>query len=431
MNHFYNAGIALYRGAARLAALRSPKVRHMLSGQGETLDRLEDFRKNLAPDGFDLWIHAASLGEFEQGRPIIEALLKERPDAKILLSFFSPSGYEVRCGYDPRVAVVYLPFDSPGLVASFLDAARPKMAIFVKYEFWGNYLCELKRRHIPVYIISSIFRPGQVFFRPWGGMFRKMLRQFDHIFVQEEGSRKLLKEIGVDWVTVAGDTRFDRVTTIRANGRVIPEVEVFKAAVPDALTLVAGSSWGADEDIYADELAKSANIRAIIAPHEFDKNRLAAMRRRFGTDSTMLFSDFHRIYAASPSEAARVAKKLRYLIVDSFGLLSSLYRYADFAYVGGGFGAGIHNINEAAVYGIPVLFGPNNKKFVEARELAACGGGFCVKSSADVHDFLEKISTDRKFLADSGKAAGDYIASKVGATPVIMHRIFNIDTNKA
>ena len=429
MNPLYNAGVALYRCAARVAALKSTKVRHMLSGQEETLKRLAAFRRELAPEGFYLWIHAASLGEFEQGRPVIEALLEKHPDAKVLLTFFSPSGYEVRCGYDPRVAVVYLPFDTPSLVSAFLDAAAPRKAIFVKYEFWGNYLSQLRRRNIPVYLISSIFRPGQIFFRPWGGIFRDMLRSFTHIFVQEEDSRKLLEGIGITNVTVAGDTRFDRVSTIRRNGHRIPPVEIFCNSRPGSPMLVVGSSWEKDEDVYVDELRKRPDIRAIIAPHEFDKNRLAAMRRRLGSDETMLLSDFFRINSKSPEHAAKVAEKLRYMIVDSFGMLSSLYRYADAAYVGGGFGVGIHNINEAAVYGIPVAFGPNNGKFVEARELCACGGGICVRSAADMGAFLDKILTDKQFTADAGKAAGNYIASKVGATSIVMRSIFNIETN--
>ncbi len=427
MNLLYNAGIKLYKNAACLASLRSQKVSHMLSGQGETMKRLEAFRRNIAPDGFDLWIHAASLGEFEQGRPLIEALLDKQPEAKVLLSFFSPSGYEVRCNFDPRVAVVYLPFDTPSAAEAFIDAASPKKAIFVKYEFWGNYLSLLKSKGIPVYLVSSIFRPLQIFFRPWGGMFRDMLRCFEHIFVQEENSRQLLAGIGITNVTVAGDTRFDRVTAIRRQAHDIPPIAMFRDAVPDAPLLVVGSSWEKDEDIYVDALRQRKELRAIIAPHEFDKNRLAAMRRRFGTDETLTLSDFYRIMDKSPEEAKKTASRLRFLIVDSFGMLSSIYRYATAAYIGGGFGVGIHNINEAAVYGIPVAFGPNNSKFVEASELQNCGGGVCIRSKQEMEAFLDKVVSDKKFLAAGGKAAGDYIASKIGATPVIMRHIFNID----
>lgn len=424
MNILYNVGIGLYRGAARLAGTGSAKVRHMLSGQAETMSRLETFRQQLAPDGFDLWIHAASLGEFEQGRPVIDAFMEMNPDAKILLSFFSPSGYEVRCNYDPRVAVVYLPFDLPGNVERFLDLAAPKMAIFVKYEFWGNYLSSLHRRHIPTYIISAIFRPGQIFFRPWGGMFRHMLACFSHLYVQDERSRELLAGIGIDNVSVTGDTRFDRVTAVCRQRRDIPEIELFKASHPEIFTLVAGSSWEKDEDVYVPVLTRRDNVVAIIAPHEFDKERLAAMNRRLGSDSTMLFSDFSRLVKEKPDEAPQLAAKLRYLIIDCYGLLSSLYRYADTAYIGGGFGVGIHNINEAAVYGIPVIFGPNYSKFNEAVDLVGLGGAFSIDDSDSFARTLDHMISDSVFRNESGRKASDYIASKVGATPAVMKSIF-------
>ena len=399
----------------------------MLEGQAETLERLRTFRAKLAPEGFDVWIHAASLGEFEQGRPIIEALLKHQPDKKILLSFFSPSGYEVRRDFNPKVAVVYLPFDELSMVSAFIDAAAPKMAIFVKYEFWGNFLTELARRNIPTYLISSIFRPGQRFFRPWGGMFRTMLGCYRHLYVQDERSRNLLNSIGVDNVTVAGDTRFDRVTAIRAAGKRIEPVEIFKAAAPDAFTLVVGSSWENDEDIYVDELKKIAGCRAIIAPHEFDKDRLAAMRRRLGSNRTMLFSDFARLCTGKPEDAAKVAKSLDFLIVDCFGLLSSLYAYADAAYIGGGFGAGIHNINEAAVYGIPVMFGPKHSKFVEAIELMEAGAAVCIHSPSEFADAMKTYVGDSGKRNKAGAAAAKYIASKIGATDIIVKDIFGIE----
>lgn len=424
MNVLYNTGIRLYSGAARVAGFGSAKVRHMLNGQAETIARLESFRRNLAPDGFDLWIHAASLGEFEQGRPIIDALLEVNPQAKILLSFFSPSGYEVRCNYDPRVAVVYLPFDLPGNVEKFIDVAKPKMAIFVKYEFWGNYLTVLRQRGIPAYIVSAIFRPGQVFFKPWGGMFRSMLGCFKHIFVQDERSRKLLAGIGVENVTVAGDTRFDRVTAVRAKRRDIPEIEIFKAAHPGAFTVVFGSSWDKDEDIYTDVIKSRDNICAIIAPHEFNKDRLSSMRRRLGSDHTVLFSDFVRIVKESHDKAAQLAKGIKYIIVDCFGLLSSLYRYADMAYVGGGFGVGIHNVNEAAVYGIPVLFGPNYSKFNEAVDLISLKGAFSVSDADSFASLLDRITGEREFREEAGNRAAEYIASQVGATPIIMKSLF-------
>jgi len=424
MNPLYTAGIAIYGGAVRLASLGSPKVRHLLHGQRETIARLQAFRKNMAPDGFDVWFHAASLGEFEQARPIIDALLLRDPSKRILLSFFSPSGYEVRCDYNPRVAVVYLPFDTPGNVDAFLNIAKPKMAIFVKYEFWGNCLERLRNRDIPTYIISAIFRPTQRFFKPWGAMFRNMLANFDHLYVQDERSRRLLDGIGIGNVTVAGDTRFDRVKAIRETRKAIPEIECFLSSCgKKAFTMVFGSSWERDESVYMPWLKEHSEVKAIIAPHEFDKNRLAEMRRRLGSGRTMLFSDFKVIYQRSAIEAAEVAEKLNYLIIDCFGLLSSIYAYADAAYIGGGFGAGIHNINEAATYAIPVVFGPRHEKFKEASDLIACGGAFCI-DSAKAFDSVMKSLLDKTLRDKAGKAAGDYIAANIGASDIIMADLF-------
>lgn len=430
MNIFYNAGIRLYGVAARVASHWSAKVRNMLKGQSETLLRLESFRSTMAPDGFDVWFHVASLGEFEQARPLIEQLLQARPEIKILLSFFSPSGYEVRVDYNPRVAVVYLPFDTPKRVREFLDAAQPKMAVFVKYEFWGNYLEELYRRSIPTYIICAVFRPGQIFFRPWGGMFRKMLRKFERLYVQDERSRQLLSGIGVENVSIAGDTRFDRVTAIKDTCKALPEIEAFVSAVPQAQMLVVGSSWGKDEDVYIPWLHTRKHVRAIIAPHEFSKERLANLRHNLGGNMTMLLSDFRALYEKDPNEAIETASKLQYLIVDCFGLLSSLYRFADVAYVGGGFGAGIHNINEAAVYGIPVVFGPKFKKFNEARALIRCRGAFRVDGSRSLRKVFDTLFDRADERQSAGRAAGEYISKNVGATPKIMSDIFGIDISE-
>lgn len=426
MNPLYNAAIKLYAGAVRVASLSSVKARTMLKGQSETLQRLADFRRDYAPDGFDVWFHAASLGEFEQARPLIDRLKAENPDTKILVSFFSPSGYTVRCNY-PGVAVVYLPFDSPSAVKSFLDLAKPRKAIFVKYEFWGNFLNELKRRGTDTYMISAIFRPGQLFFRKTGGsLFRSLLDKFDHLYVQDERSRLLLEGIGIKNVTVAGDTRFDRVTEIRANARELPEIDCFMASRPQTFTLVAGSSWPKDEEVYFGWLKAHGEVRALIAPHEFDTNRLCILRKSLGNKESMLLSDFKRVYADSPERAKEHAKSLRYLIIDCFGLLSSLYRYADAAYVGGGFGVSIHNINEAAVYGIPVVFGPRHKKFNEATDLIECGAAFCAHSKDETSQILDKLLTDSDFRKNAGTAADKYIRSNIGASDIILKDLFNI-----
>lgn len=421
MNPLYNAAIRLYGLAAQLASLRSPKVRKMVRGQHRTLDTL---RRCLANRPGCIWFHASSLGEFEQGRPMIERLRREHPEKPILLSFFSPSGYELRKNYPMVDAVVYLPFDTPHRVTRFLDAARPSMAIFIKYEFWGNYLNELHRRGIPTYIISSIFRPGQRFFNRFGGMFRNMLQNFTHLYVQDERSRRLLKLIGVDNVTVAGDTRFDRVTDVMRSTVEIPGFPGFGASAP--LRFIAGSSWEADEDIYVPWLNDHPEIPFIIAPHEFNETRLEELRNRFNT-RVMLLSEWVREIKKAKLPEGQLPESLRQvngLIVDSFGKLSSLYRYADIAYIGGGFGAGIHNLNEAAVYGMPVIFGPNHSKFKEAADLIACKGGYSFATPQEFAAIMNTLTTSPAALATSGEAAGAYIRANLGATDRIYSDLF-------
>jgi len=408
MNPLYNAGISLYKFGAQVGALRSPKIRKMIEGQKRTFDLLAQH-----PQGFDLWIHAASLGEFEQGRPMIEHLRREHPEMRILLTFFSPSGYEVRKNYDKVDCVAYLPFDTPRLVKRFLDAARPGMAIFIKYEFWGNYLEQLRQRNIPTYIISSIFRPGQRFFHRFGGIFRNMLSCFSHIFVQDENSRQLLSGININNVTVAGDTRFDRVTDILRDGREYPDIAVWKG---DAPLLVAGSSWPADEDRYIPYINNHPQLKVIIAPHEFDDHRLQALKSRI-EGKTLLYSE---IAAGNP-----IPDDLQVLIIDSFGHLSSLYRYATVAVIGGGHGAGIHNINEAAVYGVPVIFGPNHYKFREASDLIECSGGFEYTDSRSIASVLDSLFGNKELLKNCSEAAARYIKSHLGATDIIYAHIFS------
>lgn len=421
MNPLYNTGIRLYGLAARVAALRSPKVRKMIQGQKRTLDTL---RRRLGSRPGCIWFHASSLGEFEQGRPMIERLRREHPEKPILLSFFSPSGFEVRKNYPFVDAVVYLPFDTPSRVKKFLDAARPSMAIFIKYEFWGNYLKELRRRGIPTYIISSIFRPGQRFFRSVGGMFRRMLLCFDRLYVQDERSRRLLKLVGVENVTVAGDTRFDRVTDVMRSTVEIPGFPGFGKEAK--LRFIAGSSWEADEDVYVPWLNAHPEVSFIIAPHEFNETRLEQLRNRFYGDVILLSEWTREIKRAGlPSgEVPEYLKRVRGMIIDSFGKLSSLYRFADVAYIGGGFGAGIHNLNEAAVYGMPVIFGPNNVKFKEAADLVERGGGFSVASREEFCHIIDILYGSPADLKLAGDAAGKYIRDHLGATDLIYNDLF-------
>lgn len=428
MNCLYNTGIRLYSIAAQLVSLKSKKVRKMLRGQHHTADTL---RKLMANKPGAVWFHAASLGEFEQGRPMIERLKREHPEVPVLLTFFSPSGYEVRKNYPFADAVVYLPFDTPHRVRRFLDLARPSMAIFIKYEFWGNYLEELRKRGIPTYSISSIFRPGQRFFRKGCGMFRKMLHCFDRLYVQDERSRRLLRVIGVENVTVAGDTRFDRVTDVMRTTVDSPGFPGFASSAK--CRFIAGSSWEADEDIYVPWLNAHPEVAFIIAPHEFNETRLEALRNRF-SDRVLLLSEWIRIIKKARKEGTELPawmSKVRGIIVDSFGKLSTLYRFADVAYIGGGFGAGIHNLNEAAVYGMPVIFGPNHQKFKEASDLIACGGGFTVDSRESFDTAINPLMLSQPLREKAGEAAGAYIRSNLGATDRIYSEIFRFDAPRS
>ncbi len=414
MDFLYNTGISLYKLGARVASLKNHKAKQMLDGQARTFDYLKE---RLTPGTRYIWIHAASLGEFEQGRPLIEMIKAKQPDAHIVLSFFSPSGYEVRKGYNMVDAVVYLPFDLPENVDKFINLVNPQMAIFIKYEFWGNYLKALKRRGIPTYLVSAIFRPGQVFFKPWGGMFREVLSCFTTMFVQNAASRTLLNKIGFNNVEVAGDTRFDRVADVRNAAKDFPVVERFVSN--SKFTLVAGSSWQPDEDIIVPYFNSHLGMKLILAPHEFDKERLDA-----------LLAKFKRPVSLYSCASADEMEQCDALVVDCFGILSSLYRYGQVAYVGGGFGAGIHNVNEAAVYGMPVVFGPNHKKFREATDLIACGGGFAIDGDEAFAKVMDKMLSNKAFLEKSGTIADKYIQSHLGATDFVYANIFGKSAGK-
>jgi len=405
----YTFGIHIYTLLLRLAALHNRKARLMMHGRRDTLRRVQTVRK---PGERWVWVHAASLGEFEQGRPLMERIRREHPEVKIALTFYSPSGYEVRKNYDGADLVAYLPADTPGAMRHLIDALHPELAVVVKYEFWRNMLRELHRRHVPTLLISAIFRPHQLFFRSYGGWYRRILGYFSHIFVQDEQSARLLAGIGVGRVTVAGDTRFDRVTSIMQSTREIPELEAFTRG--SHLCVMFGSSWGADEQVYFPWLrSRRGAVRAVIAPHEFDDRRLHTMRTQLSPLRVSLLSEVRA--GKGRAEDADL------LIIDCFGLLSSAYRYCDIAYVGGGFGTGIHNINEAAVYGVPVVFGPHHSKFLEAREMIAAGGGFSIDSRESFEALLNG-SDNATGLMDSdmrrraGAAAASYIKSKLGAT---------------
>ena len=407
----YSLIIHLYAFFIELISPFHKKARLMRLGQWKTNGTL---REKIDRNAKYIWFHASSLGEFEQGRPLIEKVKAEHPEYKILLTFFSPSGYEVRKNYGGADVVCYLPFDTPYRVKKFLDLSKPVMAIFIKYEFWDNYLSELKRRNIPVYIVSAIFRKEQLFFKWYGGMYRKVLSYFTHIFVQDDVSRELLSKYGVTNVSVFGDTRFDRVQDVYKNTKQVPMVDLFvnNNRSDNQLTMVAGSSWQQDEEVYLNYFNEHPELKLIIAPHEIHKDHLMHIE-------SMLKRPSIRLSEATEKDI----KGKSCLIVDSFGLLSSIYRYGDLAYIGGGFGAGVHNVLEAAVYGIPVIFGPKYQKFKEARDLLQVGGAFSITDEKTFESKMEELSTYRDLLEAAGAAAGDFVKSNIGATNRIIASI--------
>ena len=402
----YNLGIHIYQLGIRLAGLFSDKPAKMVKGHREAYDLLKN---KIDRNARYIWFHAASLGEFEQGRPLIERIRKEYPQYKILQTFFSPSGYEVRKNYDGADIVCYLPIDTPANAKKFIELVNPCMVFFVKYEFWHNYLNTLYQKGIPTYSVSSIFRPNQIFFRWYGKSYQQVLKTFAHLFVQNEESKQLLAGIGVKNTTVVGDTRFDRVLDICAAAKQLPLVQKFKG---DALTFVAGSSWGPDEDIFIKYFNAHPEMKLIIAPHVVNDGHLKEIESKLQRSSIR--------YTQATEENVG---KADCLIIDCYGLLSSIYRYGEISYIGGGFGVGIHNVLEAAVYGIPVIFGPNNKKFREAQHLLANKGGFEIHGYDDFEQLMNKFLTDEAYLKQSGKAAGDYVKGNAGAMELILKNI--------
>lgn len=397
----YSLAIYIYMLCAGVVSLFNRKARLLIRGHRDTWRIL----RSQIGDRRYVWFHAASLGEFEQGRPLMERLRREHPEKRILLTFFSPSGYEVRKNYEGADVVCYLPFDTPLNARKFVRLARPEMAFFIKYEFWRNYIDVLYHQEIPVYSVSSIFRENQIFFRPYGYKYARVLRRITHLFVQNEASRELLKRLGVTQVSVVGDTRFDRVIDIRRQARELPVAE---AATRQGHVIVAGSTWPPDEDILIPYFNSHPDCRLILAPHVVSEDHLREIEQKLQRPAL-------RYSQATPESAA----KADCLLIDGYGLLSSIYRYATVAYVGGGFGVGIHNVPEAAVYGVPVFFGPNNRKFREARELIEAGGCFEIHSADDFNRQADRLFADAQALTQAGQAAGRYISNNAGATDAV------------
>lgn len=400
----YNLAIQTLSFGARFASLFNQKARALVSGRKNLLTSVQHaLSSNTSPI---VWVHCASLGEFEQGRPIIERLRKEFTNHKILLTFFSPSGYEVRKNYPGADYVFYLPFDTPNNARKWVEVTAPALAIFVKYEFWYNYSQELHKAKIPLISASAIFRDDQVFFKNTGSPFRKVLRNFDHFFVQNQASAKLLQSIGINNVTIAGDTRFDRVYEITSSKESITVAEQFKS---DDKVMVAGSCWAEDMDVLA-PFINETQIKFIIAPHEITESFLHEIERSV-VGKTIRFSK-------ATNEAELEGAKV--LLIDNVGMLSKLYRYGEFAYVGGAFGKGLHNILEAACYGIPVFFGNRSyQKFNEARELIMLGGAFEVNDFADLRSKYEMVNTPESFML-ACEVTRNYVLNNLGATEKVL-----------
>lgn len=418
MEFFYNIFMHFYAFCAWIASFFSKKIRKMVKGHRSTFRLI---REGIKADDYVVWFHAASLGEFEQGRPLMERLRDEHPEYKILLTFFSPSGYEVRKDYKNADVICYLPFDTWGNVRRFLKAAHPNIAVFIKYEFWYFYLTRLRKHGVKIYSVSSIFREGQFYFKY--KFATKMLRQFDHMYVQNETSKRLLAEKDIHCVTVAGDTRFDRVVEISRKSANLPLVAAFKDG---RNVFVAGSSWMPDEDIYLPYFDGHKDWKLIIAPHEIHSDRLSKLMARLEGRKVVRYTEMETMLAKDgKDEADQMLKDAEVLIVDCFGKLSSIYRYGEIAVVGGGFGAGIHNVPEAAVYGVPVLFGPNNRKFREARKLKECGGAFEYTDSESFAEIMDRLIDDKDFLKSSGEKAGAFINNNAGAVDICYKGIFS------
>lgn len=408
MQCLYNAVLFLYHLAIRMAALFHPKARLFIEGRREWHSRLKGKRD---PQATYIWFHCASLGEFEQGRPVIEAIRQQFPRYKIALTFFSPSGYEVRKNYPGADYVGYLPVDTPGNARRFIDTLDPAMVFFIKYEFWVNYISFLKARAIPLYLVSGIFRKEQLFFSrmPWGKWFRGILKNFTHIFVQDEDSAALLSSIGTGNFTVSGDTRFDRVAAIAKSSQPVPIVEKFSAGKP---VLIAGSTWNRDEELLVPFIEGQENWKFIIVPHEVTPGNINRLTRLLKKEP-LLFSQ------ATPENITLHDV----LVVDTVGLLSSLYRYGTIAYIGGGFGVGIHNILEAATFGLPVFFGPNYHKFREACQLVEAGAAIPVTTSESFTEQALRVTGDNQLYEQLCHIAADYVKNNQGATSSILKKV--------
>jgi 3-deoxy-D-manno-octulosonic-acid transferase len=413
MKTLYSLAIALYSVLISFYAPFNLKARQWVEGRRRWRSKISDFKNN----GHVIWVHCASLGEFEQGRPLIEKIRAEKQGWKIVVTFYSPSGYEIRKNYSNADLIMYLPADTFINAHDFVKAIKPDIAVFIKYEFWYNYLNILKRKNIPVYLVSAIFRPNQLFFRWYGGFYRLMLPKFSHIFVQNEESFELLKSIGYTECTITGDTRFDRVSQIARNARELPLIKHFCG---NEELFIAGSSWDPDEDIIIRYINEHPDrMKWLFAPHEIDEAHLTRIERKLSVPYSR-----YSIYNQDD-------KATRVLIIDNIGMLSSVYRYGTIAEIGGGFGKGIHNILEPACWGLPVLFGPNHTIFLEAKEMLERGGAFTFSNYEEFCSIMESLEQDNEKYSHASNTARNYITENTGATATVFNMVFanNLNNN--
>ena len=412
MLFLYNLTIYCYYLTIRLAATFNEKARLWITGRKGVFDKIKkNFNKKTASQT-RIWVHCASLGEFEQGRPLIEAVKKQYKDVVVILTFFSPSGYEIRKNYDKADHIYYLPLDTKHNAQKFIKIVQPNLAIFVKYEFWYHYFKQLHQKKIPTFVVSAIFRPSQIFFKPYGGLFRRTLKQTTHIFVQNAISQQLLQKIDVLQTSIAPDTRFDRVFEHSENVQNLAAIQGFKGK---RKMLIIGSSWPKDEALFVALIHQAVfleNFCFVFAPHEIKDLKIKDLEMALHYD-TVRYSDLESTDSWN--------KKV--LIIDNIGMLSSIYQYADYAYVGGGFGVGIHNVLEAAVFGMPIFFGPNYHAFQEAKDLIDLGVATSVRNATDLSKALLDFEENDDFYMEKRKTARKYVKGKIGGTAIILEAI--------
>lgn len=405
MRFFITIGVALYTLGIAIASLFNDKARLWVRGRRQQFQKLAD-----CFDGSEhpVWIHSASLGEYEQARPLIERIKKESPNTKVLVTFFSPSGYEIRKNDKLPDYVFYLPSDTRRHAKRFLQIVQPQMAIFVKYEFWFNYIFELNKRNTPFYYICAIFRPTQYFFKPVGKWFVQQLRKASYFFVQNEESKQLLQRVGISQVEICGDTRFDRVYAIASQEYTLDFVEQFKQ---NRKIVVAGSSWGPDEQLLAEVLKQQPDYKLIVAPHEI--NRKAELLKTFSSFKTICYTEI----------AEQDLADYDVLIIDTIGMLSKIYKYSTISYVGGAFKTGLHNILEAAVFGVPLFYGPHYDHFNEAVTLVKLKGAFSVNNASEMMAVVQHFNNDPAYYESTCQICRGYVEENIGAVDAIYRRL--------